>query len=54
MVMENKFGPMVQSILETGNKTEHMAKASLFMLTETSMKDTGQMTKLTAKESTDM
>jgi hypothetical protein len=42
MVMVNRFGQMVLNILESGERTEHMAKELLYMWMEMFMRGIGQ------------
>ena len=50
MALEIKHGPMEQSILENGEKTEHTGKDNSFMLMGIFMMASGQMTRQMASE----
>ena len=54
MDLENKPGPTVLNMLESGERTELTARADSSMLTEIFMMATGQMTKLMVVESISM
>jgi hypothetical protein len=54
MGLGSRLGKMAQSILGSGERTKHMAKVDLSMLTEMSMMATGQMIRLTEWALTNM
>ena len=54
MVMVNKFGLMVLSMMESGNRTRLTDRENSFMQMEIYMKDSGKTIKLMAKAVTNM